>query len=463
PPPPAVAPAPAPAPASAAPAPAPAEPLAAWVDGYARALGGDEATLRFQGSLLVARGERVVFKKDYGEPGGDRYRIGSVTKPFTAVAILKLVHQGKLSLDDSIRKHIPSLPETHQAITLAQILSHRSGLANYTGNTDLMAVRDQPKTQAEMLSIIAAEPLLFEPGTRWQYSNSGYFLLGMVVERVSGEPWLAYLKKHVFEPSGMTDTDVSDRGLARALEAEDGALVPAHPVDVSIPFSAGALVSTVEDLHRFAVALSSDRLLPASLRERMWQNLGGPNDSLGWGLGFALHEREGVATVGHTGGIDGFRSYLELTRDGEAIVVALTDVGTFDAGSLGAPALRMAIAGERIEPPRPAVMLPFDAPFCASLAGSYAIPSTTLTALQARVGETMAKTVATVAIRCEAGYRFKPVGQSEVVLQRRQDGALVNEGIHLEIAVDPPQDGAIGRFVLRQGGLAVDYERVHAP
>src|SRR5690606_31338559 len=145
---------------------------------------------------------------------GQRYRIGSVTKPFTAIAILQLAAAGKLSLEDGIREHVAELPEAFDAVTLAHLLTHRGGLGSYTQDADLMKRRGERVTRDEMIAHISKEPLEREPGTGWSYSNSGYYLLGLVVERVSGEPWADYLAAHVFEPAKMTETGVTVDRLA---------------------------------------------------------------------------------------------------------------------------------------------------------------------------------------------------------------------------------------------------------
>ncbi len=446
------------------PAPKLEAPLVGWVERYVAAIGAEDEAQRFHGTILVAKGDEVLLERDFGPKTGRRYRIGSVTKPFTAVALLQLASEGKLALDDSIRKHLPELPEAMQPITLAQLLSHRGGTANYTEDESLMAARDQPKSQAEMIALIAAEPLRFETGTKWRYSNSGYFLLGVTIERVAQKPWFEVVKERVLGPAGMTETDRDDAGLATPLAVKEGKLVPAHGVDTSIPFSAGSLVSTARDLHRFALALWDDRLLPSAWRERMWQDRGGPTPELGWSYGFMLRTREGHATVGHNGGIDGFTSHWEFEKQPATaqkgfVVVSLSHVEDFDAGSVGTPALTMALTDRAIEPPQPTVMRPFDAALCESLAGTYALPEATEQALAEKIGDKVVATIRRATVRCEGGYRFKPVGQGEITLEEREDGALVSEPHSIEVRAEPAVEGTVSKLILKQGGLVVDYQR----
>ncbi|MEM6788583.1 MAG: serine hydrolase domain-containing protein [Myxococcota bacterium] len=443
------------------PSESPTDPVAQWVDTYVAALGVDDETQAFHGSFLLARGPRVVASGTYRARPGRRYRIGSVTKPFTAVAIVQLAAAGKLSLDDSLRSFIPELPDTHRAITLEQVLSHRSGLGSYTENEALMATRQRPRSRKEMIQVIAQEPLRFPAGEKWAYSNSGYFLLGVVIERVAGQSYPEYLRQHVFAPAGMSETSTTDAALAAPLTVREGALAPADPVDVSIPFAAGALVSTTRDMHRFALALRGDALLSRRWRDEMWRDRGGPTPELGWGLGWMIREHEGKITVGHNGGIDGFRSHFEMHRDGDEIVVALSRLESFAAGDVATPALQMMLTGKAVPPPEPPAYLAFDGDHCGRFAGAYEVAPSTLEKLSGKIGPEAAASIATVTLRCDdARYLLKPVGQDEFELKRRDDGVLAQPRIKVEVVAETPSaDGVVSALTLKQGGLRVPYRR----
>lgn len=458
---PAVAPPAAPAPAPHQEAPAP-EPLGGWVEEYASAIGGDDETAAFHGELLVARGDRVVVHRTFRGAEGQRYRIGSVTKPFTAIAILQLAAAGKLSLEDGIRKHVAELPEAFEAVTLAHLLTHRGGLGSYTQDADLMKRRAERVTRDEMIAHISKEPLEREPGTGWSYSNSGYYLLGLVVERVSGEPWADYLAAHVFEPAKMTETGVTVDRLAPPQSVEGGKIVPAHAIDLSMPYAAGALMSTAADLHRFALALTDDTLLPKPWRERMWQDHGGPHADLGWGYGWMLRDRDGVPTVGHNGAIDGFSSVFEMARDGSAVVVALSNLDAVEAGEVAVPALRMALTGERIEPPEPAAFLPFDAALGAALAGSYALPPEVEAKARAALGDELTDAIRSATLTADGRYVFQPVGQGPVELRLQSDGTLAQPRHRITVTPERRPDGEVEALVLRQGSLTLIYRRSEA-
>lgn len=463
-PPPASTPAPvAAAPAAPAPAPKPAPPLDGWVHAYAGALGHGDATRQFHGEVLVAQGDEVIVHRGYHGDPGRRYRIGSITKPFTAIAVLQLAAAGKLGLDDAVVKHVPELPAAYRGVTIAQLLSHRGGLANYTSDEALHAKRGEPHTHAQMLAAIAGQPMKDEPGKRWSYSNSGYYLLGLVVERVSGQPWADYLAKHVFAPAGMKETDVAVTPLARGLTVKGDAVVDAHPVHPSVPFSAGSITSTARDLHRFARALQDDTLLPAAWRARMWEDRGGPTPTMGWGYGWMLRDRDGTRTVGHDGGIDGFSSSLEMTTDGRWVMVALSNLDTVGADTVGVPALRMALTDAAIEPPKPVTFLPFDPELGKTLAGSYALPPAVEAKVREQLGGQLADAVRTATFTADGTYTFKPVGQGTIELKLRDDGHLVHEAANIEIYLEKAATpDAPAHLVLKQGGLTLVYERAKA-
>lgn len=482
--PPAAAPAaPAVAPVASAPPAKPAPPLDGWIDAYAGAIGHGDVTRQFHGEVLIAEGDEVVVHRGYHGAPGRRFRIGSITKPFTAIAVLQLAAAGKLGLDDAIVKHVPELPAAYRGVTIGQLLSHRGGVASYTSDEALHEHRAEPHTHAEMLAVIAKQPLKDEPGKRWAYSNSGYYLLGLVVERVSGQPWADYLAKNVFAPAGMKETDVAVEPLAPGLSVKDGALVPAHAVHPTVPFAAGAITSTARDLHRFARAVRGEVLLPAAWRDRMWEDRGGPVPSVGWGYGWMLRERDGTRTVGHDGGIDGFSSSLELTVDGRWVMVALSNSDVVSADEVGAPALRMALKNEAIAPPKPQAFLPFDPALGASLAGSWVLPPAVEAKLREQLGGQLADAVRTATFTADGSFVFKPVGQGSIELKLRDDGHLVHEGSGIDIS--PVKDegpaeagkaeagkgakadgakvaGAPTHLLLKQGGLTLIYERAPA-
>ena len=311
----------------------PAQSLDKKFDAYCKA--ANEIN-RFTGSVLVARGGKILFQRGYGWASAQfdvpntpdtKFLIGSVTKNFTATAILQLEEQGKLSVNDPIGKYIPEMPEDiGQKVTIHHLLTHTSGVHSYTDIEAVMSRRSMPFTQEEILGSFKDLPLDFEPGTKWSYSNSGYFLLGLIVERVSGESYEDYLRKHLFDPAGMANTGYKHTEtivpkMARGYSiSPDGEFINAHCIDMSLPFSAGALYSTVGDLYAWDRALYTDKILSEKSKQKLFTPV--LNDyAYGWGI----NEAVGHPVYQHTGGIDGFSSILQRFYKDDACVVVLTN------------------------------------------------------------------------------------------------------------------------------------------
>jgi CubicO group peptidase (beta-lactamase class C family) len=310
-----------------------AQSLEQKIDQYCRAA---QEVNRFHGAVLVARDGKVLLEKGYGWASAQfdvpnsaetKFLIGSITKSFTAVAILQLEERGMLTVNDPISKYITELPaEIGDKVTIHHLLSHTSGVHSYTDIVAVMARRTMPMTVEEIVGTFKDLPLDFEPGTNWSYSNSGYFLLGLIIERTSGQSYEDYLHEHLLTPAGMTSTGYAHnrkilKGMARGYTiSPDGELVNALVVDMAWPYSAGALYSTVGDLYRWDRALRTDRLINKKSKEKMYtpvlQNYG-----YGW-MTTTAHDRE---VIWHTGGIDGFSSIVQMFVDDDVCIVVLTN------------------------------------------------------------------------------------------------------------------------------------------
>ena len=230
-------------------------------------------------SVIVVRDGRTVLRTGYGladlEHGvpngaGTVFRIGSVTKQFTAVAILMLAEEGKLSVDDDVTRHLPDYPTHGHKITLEHLLTHTAGVPEYLAIPGFMDdVRDD-RTVSEMIDLFKDSELDFEPGSRWSYSNSGYVLLGAVIEKVSGQSYGDFIEQRIFQPLGMHDSSYETHGAivanrARGYDNGDEGYVNARYVSMTIPYAAGSLLSTVDDMARWDAALYTDELCHATL------------------------------------------------------------------------------------------------------------------------------------------------------------------------------------------------------
>lgn len=294
----------------------------------------------FTGAVLVARGDRIVLANGVGYanrelevPNGKltKFRLGSLTKQFTAAAILLLEEAGRLSTSDKVCEFIELCPKAWEEITIQNLLTHTSGLPNFTAATDYAAKKRETVTPLQLIDRFKEKSLDFPAGSRMQYSNSGYVLLGVILERASGESYETYMSNHIFRVLGMSDTGydrsevvLKNRAAGYAGPASD--LHNAEFIDMSIPFAAGALYSTVLDLHKWDRALYTGRLLSkASLEKMLKPSL----NNYAYGL-FVL-QNEGK--VFHAGDIDGFSNFMIHDTRMDTLVVAL---GNFELAATSA-------------------------------------------------------------------------------------------------------------------------------
>ncbi len=302
----------------------------------------------FNGALLVADENGVVLKKAYGSANFEwnvpntpdtKFRIGSITKSFTAMVILQLAAEGKLQLDDPLSKHLPDYrKDTGERVTITHLLNHTSGIPSYTSAEAFRADSRNPYGVAEFVKKACSGDLAFEPGTKYAYNNSGYYLLGAIIEKLTGQTYAQAVQQRIFGPLGMKDSgfDVSATVLPRrasGYEPVPGGYANAPYLDMSQPYAAGSLYSTVEDLYRWDRALYLDTLLPAPLKQKMFTP-GLEHYGFGWTIhSLRLHDgKTETPGIFHSGGINGFSTLL-VRAPGRKEVVILLD-NTSRGGSL---------------------------------------------------------------------------------------------------------------------------------
>ncbi len=291
-------------------------------------------------TIAVAENGRIVYARGYGlrnlaaKEGADvntHYEIGSMTKQFTAAAILQLRDAGKLSLDESVAKILPRAPHANQ-ITIRQLLTHTSGLANYTNVSGFVRMAARPGSYAKIIASIAKKPLEFKPGSHWRYSNTNYILLGRIVEVLSHEPYRRYIDRHEFARAGMTHTHwisdeagLSDMALGyRPLK--NGGVAPSFPLHDRWAWSAGAIVSTVGDLVRWNEALRSGKIVTRrDYREMTTPVRVAVGSSGGYGFGLIRDRHDGQLRISHDGGTFGFSSDAAFFPSQHLTIVALTN------------------------------------------------------------------------------------------------------------------------------------------
>jgi CubicO group peptidase (beta-lactamase class C family) len=308
-------------------------------------------------SIAIARGDRTLVARGYGlanveldvsASASTVYRIGSLTKQFTAAAVMRLVEAGKMTLDDPIEKYLPEYPVAGRRITIRHLLTHTSGIKSYTSlGPKFWDNAPLDFSHEKLIALFTDEPPDFQPGEKFLYNNSGYYLLGVILEKVTGETYGSHVKKALFEPLGLTSTMYCDNGplikqRAAGYQVMLGAVLNAPYLSMKAPFSAGALCSNVTDLVAWTSALMNGKVVTRASLEQM-TTPAKLNDGTSTTYGFGLAIGSGEAkTISHGGGINGFGSYMTYQPKDGTTVVVLTNLGG---------AKPQAIASELMKPP----------------------------------------------------------------------------------------------------------------
>jgi CubicO group peptidase (beta-lactamase class C family) len=417
-------------------------------------------------AALAAQDGKVLFRRAYGAACLEnhvaatpetRYRIGSVTKQFTAAAALKLQEEGKLSVDDHLSKFLPDFPRGGE-VTVHHLLTHTSGIHSYTNKPDFAAVSTMFIEPRELIRSFRDDPYDFDPGRRFLYNNSGYFLLGHIVEKVSGLSYGDYLRKAFFEPLGMKASGVHDA--REVIEAEacgyawEGRVRKAPNWDMSRAGAAGALYSTVDDLQRWNEALFSGRVLSeASFRAATTPALTaddpGPKDE-GYGYGLALGKLRGLRTVSHGGGLAGFRSQLlripERRFTAVVLVNSAPNVPGLDPDALAQEMAELFLGEtlpDRAEPQADATVSPtsYDA-----YLGSYDYGG------------------AILSVTREGDRLFAQLtGQPRFEIFPKAEGVFFWKVVEAEVTFVRDASGKVTKAVHRQGGQTIDAPRFETP
>ncbi len=288
-------------------------------------------------AIIVRKNGQTVFRKGYGmadlelgvpvEPGMV-FRLGSITKQFTAVSILMLAEQGKLGLQDEITKYLPDYPTQGRKITVEHLLTHTSGIQSYTDLPEWLRLWRKDFTVKELIDLFKDKPMQFEPGERWAYNNSGYILLGAIIEKVSGESYAQFVEGHIFKPLGMKSSyyGSTERIIPRRIpgyQMGKGGFVNAPYLSMTQPFAAGSLLSTVDDLALWSDAVFSGKLVKKEWLDKAFTPYKLKNgESSGYGYGWSPADFAGHRSIEHGGGIHGFSTY-EMTFPEDGIFLAI--------------------------------------------------------------------------------------------------------------------------------------------
>jgi len=289
----------------------------------------------FMGSVLVMQNGQVLLNKQYGDANLEwkipnspttKFRIGSVTKQFTAASILLLEERGKLKINDPIKKYIPNTPPAWDKITIFNLLTHTSGIPDYAGFPNYNSDKVIPRTSEKLVAYFRDKPLDFQPGEKWQYSNSGYALLGYLIEIISGQSYKDFLEENIFKPLNMKDSGYDSNAaiiLYRASGYAPGpnGLLNAPYIDMSNVVAVGGLYSTTLDLLKWEQGLFAGKILSSASLKKMitpFKN--------NYALGLEVQTVNGRLVISHAGGIEGFGTMLMYYPDDKLTIVVMSNI-----------------------------------------------------------------------------------------------------------------------------------------
>jgi len=321
-------------------------------------------------AVIVRKDGKTVFRKGYGLADLELgvpvapdmiFRLGSITKQFTAVSVLMLAQEGKLGLRDEITKFLPDYPTQGRKITVEHLLTHTSGIQSYTDMSEWLPLWRKDMTLKELVDLFKDKPMQFEPGASWAYNNSGYVLLGAIIEKASGRTYADFVQERIFKPLGLKGSSYDDTerivpGRVRGYQKGAGGFVNASYLSMSQPYAAGSLMSTVDDLAVWSDAVFSGRLVRNEWLDKAFTPFAlADGESSGYGYGWFVGDFAGHRSIEHGGGINGFTTY-ELTLPEDRVFVAILTNSAVEGRDPGPRAVEIAwLALGLAEPERMAV------------------------------------------------------------------------------------------------------------
>jgi CubicO group peptidase (beta-lactamase class C family) len=403
----------------------------------------------------VKRGDQLLLARGYGLADVENgvaataetvYRIGSVTKQFTAAAVMRLVEEGAIDLEAPMTDYLPDFPVQGHVVTIRHLLTHTSGIKSYTGLESWQPTMRLDLSDDELVAHFQDEPFDFAPGERFLYNNSGYYLLGMVIEAASGQTYREYLNEHLFGSLGLRGSSYCDERpiiprRAEGYEVVGGELVNDAPLSMNQPGAAGALCSTVLDMLSWASALRAGEVVsPASYEQMTTRSTLNDGSATGYGFGLGVGNLEGHPRISHSGGINGFNTMLAHYPDAGLDVVVLVNTNGPFAGDVAETIARWALGLEVVT----VADLELTADGLAVYEGVYELrPGFELT-VSSREGQLWSRAT----------------GQGEVRLRAQGDHVFIptfDDAVTLTFTVE---DGRATKATLVQGGQTMEAQRI---
>ncbi len=406
----------------------------------------------FNGSILIAKEGQILFSKGFGMADIEldvpntpktKFRLGSITKQFTAMLVMQLQEKGLLNVNDSLAEYIPDYPNGNK-ITIHHLLTHTSGVPSFTGFPDYTKVMVQPLKLEEIIALFKNRPLEFDPGTKYRYSNSGYILLGYILEKVSDKPYDLLLQKNIFKPLGMTNSgydwnQIIVKNRASGYSMDKGELANASYIDMHIPHAAGALYSTVEDLYTWDRALYTDKLLSRESMDKMFTPFLN-NYAYGWNVS----ELFGRKLISHGGGINGFVTYIARFPDDDACIIILSNLTASRTGQIYRD-LAAILFGEQYELPKEKKAVQIDPGLLDAYVGMYELE-----------GDRSIKVF-------KEGDRIfaEFAGQGTAELFAESETKFFMKAADVEISFVKDDSGNVTRLIIHQGGEETSAKKVN--
>ena len=416
---------------------------------------------QFNGTVLVADHGKIVFSKGYGlanrewnQPNAadTKFRLGSLTKQFTAMLVMQLVEKGQLRLDAHVSDYLPDYPKaTGDKITLHQLLTHTAGVPSYTAQASYATASLLPTKPAAFVATFSGMSLDFEPGTSWKYSNSGYFLLGAIIEKVTGKAYEQVLAEQILKPLGMKNSgfDLAENILphrAAGYDRTPDGLYNTTYVDMSVPYAAGALYSTVGDLYKWDQALYAAQLLSEAGKARMFK-ADRNHYAYGWLNMKVAVGADSVGVLAHSGHVNGFGTYLLRVPQNHQLVVVLDNEGGQHVQELSLDLLRVL----HQQPTKGPQVAPKPSAAQVTTATPVAVDAATLAGY---VGKYALNPAFAIAITAENGRLYaQGTGQQRLDLVATAANRFALRGIPAELEFVKNAGGATDKLILHQNGM----------
>jgi CubicO group peptidase (beta-lactamase class C family) len=420
--------------------------LDALIDAYAK-------LYKFNGTALVAKNGAILLNKGYGyRNAADKlinneqtiFQLGSITKQFTAAIILKLQEEKKLSVSDKLSKYFPGYPKG-DSVTIEHLLTHTSGIYSYTNDPNFMANEvTKPASREMMMALFRDKPFDFSPGTSWNYSNSGYSLLGYIIEAVTKKPYEQAVRNYIFTPLGMKHsgfdfTNLKSREKATGyFKLADKEIVPAPIVDSTVSYSAGAIYSTTGDLFLWHNALQKNNILSKAQQDKAYTPVKNK-----YGYGWGIDTIEGKRKVAHGGGIHGFTTNISRVPEDDVCIVLLSNASNTTLGEITKNIFAI-LYGKEYQLPKERTAIKLSEEKLKEYEGEYEIKEDLHVIIGFKDGELIAT----------------PTGQKAEILYAEKEDLLFVKSQDIQLEFTRNEKKEVDGFILHQGGAKIACKKI---